>query len=158
MVQRMLERIFLAGAAVNVWLTRSRYLRWIETRVLTPFNVRLTFWIRGKRAVAPNAEALGGEWERLMPSRDWMQITRVEGDTAYGTINVRCTLRGTGDVDACYRMMAYDRRLMARNGGQLVVLHSQAEPGRTTCEVAIRPFDVAVDDLVPAHLRLRRVQ
>jgi hypothetical protein len=52
-------------------------------------------------------------------------------------------------------MMAFDRGLLAPIGGQLVVLDSQAEPGCTTCRVAIRPVDVDATDLVPAHLRAR---
>jgi hypothetical protein len=148
-----LARVFMAGVRVNAWLTRQRRLRWIEGRVLTPFFVRLTYWIRGRRAVAPTAEGLGQEWERLMPSRDLARITRLDDGTAYGTIYAHCPLRGTGDVEACHRMMAYDRGLLARNGGRLVVLESQAEPGRTSCVVAIRPFDVDASDLVAAHQR-----
>jgi len=150
------ERLFLAGAAVNAWLTRRRGLRWIEGRILTPFYVRLTYWIRGRRPVTRTAEGLGREWQRLMPSADLARITRVEDGTAYGTIYAHCPLRGTGDVDACHRMMGYDRGLLARNGGRLVVLESQAEPGRTTCVVAIRPFDVDASDLIAAHVRAAR--
>jgi hypothetical protein len=151
----LLQRIFKAGAAGNAWLTRRRGLRWVEGRILTPFYVRLTYFIRGRRPVTRTAEGLGREWERLMPS-GLARITRVEDGTAYGTISSHCPLRGTGDVEACHRMMGYDRGLLSPSGGRLVVLESQAEPGRTTCLVAIRPFDVDATDLVPAHQRARR--
>jgi hypothetical protein len=152
----LLARIFMAGVVVNAWLTRRPTLRWIEGRILTPFYVRLTYWVRGRRPVTRTAEGLGREWERLMPSTDLARITRVENGTAYGAIYAHCPLRGTGDVEACHRMMGYDRGLLARHGGRLVVLESQAEPGRKSCVVAIRPFDVDSADLVPAHLRARR--
>jgi hypothetical protein len=37
----------------------------------------------------------------------------------------------------------------------LVVLASQAQPGRTVCEIAIRPEGLTSDDLVPAHRLVR---
>lgn len=98
-------------------------------------------------------EALGKEWQRLMPNPKVMPITHVEGDTAYGEIHVRCPLRGTGDVHACHRLMAYDRALMRPAGARFVVLESQAEPGVEHCRIAIRPADLPADDLVPAIIR-----
>jgi hypothetical protein len=49
--------------------------------------------------------------------------------------------------------MEYDRKMLERIGGQLVVLRSQAEPGVEVCQVAIRKADVSMDELVPAHIR-----
>lgn len=119
--------------------------------------MRLTQLVRGRRAVAPTAAALGEEWERLLASRKTAHLTHVEPasettpETAYGEISVHCPLRGTGDVHACHRLMAYDRALVEAAGGQFVVLDSQAEPGRTTCRVAIRRAGEPVTDLVQAH-------
>jgi hypothetical protein len=67
---------------------------------------------RGFRTGRCTGEALGREWQRLMPNPKLMPITRVEGDTAYGEIRVHCPLRGSGDVHACHRLMSYDRALM----------------------------------------------
>lgn len=153
----LLTRVFLQafnlGLAANAALTRSR-AKWLEQRVLTPAFVRLTQLVRGRREVEPTASALGEEWERLLASRRTAHVTHVEGETAYGEISVHCPLRGTGDVRACHRLMAYDRALVDAAGGQFVVLDSQAEPGRTTCRVAIRPKGAAMADLVPAHEKL----
>jgi hypothetical protein len=49
--------------------------------------------------------------------------------------------------------MAYDRALVGPSGARFVVLASQAEPGRTHCEVAMRPAALPHDDLVAAHLQ-----
>jgi len=99
-------------------------------------------------------EALGHEWQRLMPNPKLMPITSVEGDTAYGEIRVACPLRGTGDVRACHRLMSYDRALLEPAGARFVVLESQAEPGVERCRVAMRPADQPADDLVHAHVRV----
>ncbi|MEM7434960.1 MAG: hypothetical protein AAF436_07395 [Myxococcota bacterium] len=88
-----------------------------------------------------------------MPNPKVMPITHVDGETAYGEIQIRCPLRGTGDVRACHRLMAYDRALMRPAGARFVVLESQAEPGVEHCRIAIRPADLPSDDLVPAITR-----
>lgn len=119
-------------------------------RALAALTVRL----RGRPA-AGDAEALGQAWRRYMPSPRVLPLVRVEDDTAYLQIRMRCPLRGTGDVVACHRLMAYDRALMAAHGARFVVLRSQAEPGVEVCEIAIRSAELAHDDLVPAHSLVR---
>ena len=52
-------------------------------------------------------------------------------------------------------MMEYDRKMLEKIGGQLVVLRSQAEPGVKVCQLAIRKKGVSMEDLVPAHARSR---
>lgn len=102
--------------------------------------------------------AVGREWQRMFPSRATVPITRIDEatGTVHAEVRVSCPLRGTGDTEACFRMMEYDRRMLERIGGQLVVLRSQAEPGRTHCEVALRQRGRSVDDLLPAHVRTGR--
>ena len=80
-------------------------------------------------------------------------ITQVANGTVRAEIRIRCPYRGTGNVEGCYRMMEYDRRMMEKIGAQFVVLRSQAEPGVTACQVALRPLGTPIDDLVPAHVR-----
>ncbi len=137
---------FVAGLARS---RRHRLTRWL-TRGLAVFTLAIR---RGRRR--GEVAAIGDEWQRMFPSRKMVPITGVDGTTVRAQIHADCPLRGSGDTGACYRMMEYDRRLLERIGGQLVVLHSQAEPGRTHCEVAIRAVDVPVTDLVPAHVRAR---
>ena len=161
-MKKLLDLSFRAGLALNASLTRSRSLRVVEGRLLTPLFVRLTRRIRGTPSapVARAPEALGREWERLIGRRKYALVVGIDEAkaTAYGEIAGHCPLRGTGDVEACHRLMAYDRGLLAPLGARLVVLASQAEPGRTSCRVAIRAEELDASDLVPAHLRVREAR
>ncbi|MDP3939378.1 MAG: hypothetical protein Q8R92_14760 [Deltaproteobacteria bacterium] len=100
---------------------------------------------------AGSVEELGASWQRAFPAKKQVPIEKVEGNTVYAQIHTPCPLRGTGDVDACYRMMEFDREVLRRAGGQFVVLDSQSEPGRTWCRVAMRLDGESVEDLVQAH-------
>jgi len=157
-IQRLFLASFRAGLVVNAALTRSS-ARALEQRLLTPTFVALTQLVRGRRVVEPTVAALGAEWERLLASKKTAHVTHVEPATAsvpataFGEISVTCPLRGTGDLHACHRLMAYDRGLVEAAGGQFVVLESQASPGRTSCRIAIRRQGDSVADLVPAHLK-----
>ena len=152
---KTLKLLFQAALHLNVALTRNPRLRPIESHLLTPFFVRLTQRIRGRppAPLAATPEALGGEWERLLGDRRYARVTEIdhERQTVYGEITGRCPLRGTGDLAACQRLMAYDRGLMAPHGARLVVLASQAEPGRSSCRIAMRPAAHDASDLVPAY-------
>ena len=117
-------------------------------RALARFTVRS----KGIRAATDLAD-LGRQWQRGFPSAKQVPITRISDDTVYAEIHTPCPLRGSGDTAACWRMMAYDREVLARAGGQFVVLHSQAEAGRSHCEVAMRRSGVPLADLLPAHVR-----
>lgn len=159
-MEKSLKRTFQAALRLNVALTRRPLLRALEGRVLTPFFVRLTRRIRGRppAPVLPEPEALGREWERLLGDRRYAHVTEIdrETETVYGEITGLCPLRGSGDVEACQRLMAYDRGLMAPHGATFVVLASQAEPGRSSCRIAMRPATRDASDLVPAHVRAKR--
>lgn len=152
--RRLEARLFDDVLAVVAPLARSRVGD--AVRPLLSTVAAAVRAVRGASRAPLSGEALGREWQRLMPSPKATPITHVEDDTAYGEIHVRCPLRGTGDVEACHRLMAYDRALIRPAGGRFVVLESQAEPGVTRCRVALRPVDLPADDLVPAHVRVRR--
>ena len=139
---------------VSVWFSSRPSLRGI-TRPLMRFFGSATMWMAKARPQS-NIDDVGKEWQRMFPSRKEVPITGVEDGTVYAEIHTKCPHRGTGNVDGCYRMMEYDRKMLERIGGQFVVLRSQAEPGVKVCQVAIRKADVSVDDLVPAHIRVKR--
>jgi hypothetical protein len=80
-LRRVFLKAFSAGLAANAALTRSRF-RVLEQRVLTPAFVAVTKWVRGSKAVAPNAAAIGTEWERLLASKKTAHLTSVEPPTA----------------------------------------------------------------------------
>jgi hypothetical protein len=94
-------------------------------------------------------------WQRAFPTPEHHPIVAIDDTTAYAEIHTRCPLRGTGDVEACWRLMAYDRAFAARAGARFVVLASQATPGVKVCRVALRPEALPADDLVPAHRLVR---
>jgi len=120
------------------------------TNFLTRGLARVTVRAKGIRP-ARSVEDLGASWQRAFPAKKQVPIEKVEGRTVYAQIHTPCPLRGTGDADACYRMMEFDREVLRRAGGQFVVLDSQSEPGRTFCRVAMRLDGESVEDLVPAH-------
>ncbi|MCB1322267.1 MAG: hypothetical protein KDK34_18550, partial [Leptospiraceae bacterium] len=55
-----------------------------------------------------------------------------------GEIHLHCPLRDSGDAGACWRLMEFDRALVARMHGQLVVIDSQATSGKSCCKVEVR--------------------
>lgn len=100
---------------------------------------------------AEDLTTLGKAWQKGFPSAKQVPITRITEDTVYAEIHTPCPLRGTGDVMACHRMMAYDRAVVGQAGGQFRVLSSQAEAGNNICKVAIRFEGVGIEDLVEPH-------
>jgi hypothetical protein len=148
------KRLFTGLVPVSVWFSRQPSLNTI-TRPLMRLFGSVTLWMTNARPQS-SVEDVGKEWQRMFPSPKQVPITGVEDGTVYAEIHTSCPHRGTGNVDGCYRMMEYDRKILERIGGQLVVLRSQAEPGVEVCQVAIRKADVSVDDLVPAHIRAKR--
>jgi hypothetical protein len=120
------------------------------TDVLTRTLARLTVRLR-RIDVATDLADLGRQWQRAFPSSRQVPIERIDGRTVFAQIHTPCPLRGSGDVQACHRMMAFDRHVLAQAGGQFVVLASQASPGVTRCRVAMRRAGDTLDDLRQAH-------
>lgn len=150
---RVPKQLFLALVPVSVWFSSRPWLNGI-TRPLMRFFGSVTLKMRNGQPQS-TIEEVGNEWQRMFPSRKDVPITGVENETVYAEIHISCPHRGTGNVEGCYRMMEYDRKMLERIGGQLVVLRSQAEPGVKVCQLAIREVDAPIDDLVPAHVRAK---
>jgi len=72
---------------------------------------------------------------------------------ALARLTVKAAAIGTGDLEACHRMMEFDREVMRLAGGRFVVLESQATPGVAFCRVAMRRKGESLSGLVPAHER-----
>lgn len=126
---------------------------------LQPFSnwmMRCLARVAMKKADAKPAATLAElhrEWSRSAPAMASYKLTKIEGDTAYAEVHSECALRGSGDVGACFRMMEYDREIMRKVGGELVILESQASPGRAFCTVAMRRKGASMSDFTPAHLK-----
>ena len=129
-----------------------------------PFG-RLTQWLTTSSArlnlllnkPSPNHEVSGlaETWQQLMPrdGQELFKVTDMDERTAYVEIHLHCPLRGTGDVQACYKLMNYDRQLMKKVGGELIVLESQSNSGSNYCKLAIRKAGEPTHDLLPAHMK-----
>jgi len=150
---RLIKASVGASLAVSAWFARRPRFNAV-TSALMRAMAQLAIRARDIRP-AQDAAELGAQWQRAFPSAKQVPITRIDNGTVYAQIHTPCPLRGTGDVHACHRMMEFDREVLKRAGGQFVVLRSQAEPGRTYCEVAMRAAGAPVSDLVPAHERPR---
>jgi hypothetical protein len=148
---RLIRSAVAASLALSAWFARRPAFDAV-TQALMRGMALLAIRAKGIRAARDIAD-LGAQWQRAFPSAKQVPIRRIDGDTVYAEIHTPCPLRGSGDVHACHRMMEFDRAVLERAGGQFVVLHSQAEPGRTYCEVAMRRAGAPLTDLVPAHAR-----
>lgn len=159
MRERLLRRLYV----VPVFMNLGRLLFWmarfdrLERPALRLARLYAT-WVDRTHRTRPgdSPRELAVEWNRLMPSpRSAFPVTDVDEDTAYVEIRAACPLRGTGDALACWRSMEFDRALVAKAGGQLVVMESQSVTGGPCCKLAIRTEGASMDDLPVAHPRWR---
>ena len=151
---RIPRSLFMSLVPVSVWLSSRPTLEAGARRAMRFFGAFTMLLMRAKPQ--SEIEAVGSEWQRMFPSSDDVPITKVTDDTVYAEIHIQCGHRGTGNVRGCHRMMEYDRKMLERIGGQLVILRSQAEPGVAICKLAIRKADASTDDLTHAHERVER--
>lgn len=110
---------------------------------------RFTFWATKKNASlnlrlnkpkpVNNVSDLAKSWKKMMPSdgQKFFKIKEITNETAYIEIHLDCPLRGTGNIDACHKLMNYDRSLMKSIGGELTVIESQSNSGKTYCSLEI---------------------
>lgn len=145
------QAVFNCTLKILYWLSKWRVTRGfitIITNILAQFNLVLN---RPKKNSDINE--LAQTWKKLMPpdGQDYYKITEVTETTAYAEIHLHCPLRGTDDVDACYKFMNYDRTLMKKVGASLTVLESQSNSNKNYCKLAIRNFQRTTEDLIPAH-------
>jgi len=118
---------------------------------LTDFSAWLNLTLNKPKQANTPAE-LAKTWQDLMPpdGRDLFRIREITNDTAYVEIHLHCPLHNTGNVKACCNLMNYDRKLMDKVGGNLVVLSSQSNNEKGYCSLAIRDKRLPSDDLVSA--------
>ncbi len=109
-------------------------------------------WIKNRGKPKTTVADISEEWRRMFGLNRFWKIAAIENDTAYAEIHFACSLEGSGDVQACHRLMEYDRALLNKIGGQLIVLESRADPRvKGCCKVAIRTRGDSRTDLVHAH-------
>jgi len=152
-MKKLLEKQVVFNATLKVlsfFAQRSFFNNF--TRWATNYSAKMNLILNRPRPVE-NLEALAKSWQEMMPpdGQQFFKITEITKDTAFTEIHLHCPLRGTGDVEACYKLMNYDRSLMKAVGGKLIVLESQSNSGKNFCRLAIRETGKDTSDLIPAH-------
>ncbi len=160
MVTKLLARTYRLAVFINVGRPLFLISRVDRLEPLALRWARALAWVVHKtlgRRTPTSVGDLAQEWNRLMPEpRSTFPVVAVDGDTAFVEIRIRCPLRGTGDAEACWRSMEFDRALMRASGGALVVMQSQAVTGQPFCKLAIRRTGADFSDLPVAHPRWRQ--
>lgn len=154
-MKKFLERQFVFNTTLKIlaFLSRRKAFHRL-TQWATQQSAQLNLYLNQPKS-SDNIEDLAQTWQQLMPpdGQHFFKIAEITPDTAYIEIHLHCPLRGSGDVNACYKLMNYDRQLMDKTGGQLIVLESQSNSGKPYCRLAIRKKGDDVADLTPAHLK-----
>lgn len=129
------KRIFNSLMVFTHWLTETERRNLIGKPVMRALG-SLTLAVKkaGKKSTAIESAE---EWQRMFPSKKMVPITSVDGDTVYAEIRSECPYRASGNLDGCYRMMEYDRKMMEKIGSKFIVVKSQAEAGVSHCKIAI---------------------
>ena len=148
---RIPKSLFMSLVPVSVWLSSRPALEGWTRRVMRGFGAFTMLLMQAKPQTG--IESIGKEWQRMFPSDDDVPITKITNETVFAEVHVQCGHRDTGNVRGCHRMMEYDRKMLERIGGQLVILRSQAEPGVPVCQLAIRKAGAPLADLTHAHER-----
>jgi hypothetical protein len=134
-IKQINKRIFNSLMGFTHWLTETERRNVIGKPVMRVLG-SLTLAVKkaGKKSTAIESAE---EWQRMFPSKKMVPITSVDGDTVYAEIRSECPYRASGNVDGCYRMMEYDRKMMEKIGSKFIVVKSQAEAGVSHCQIAI---------------------
>lgn len=157
LVNRLNKLLWKPLLHASVWATATPLRHRLLGRPLERGLGGLTLALK-RGGEQPDVATVAREWQRMMPSRKMVPIVEETPDTVVAEIHAHCPYRGTGNVHGCQRMMEYDRKMLETIGGELVVLRSQAEPGVSVCQVALRRKGADLSDLVPSHVRVDRQQ
>ena len=144
--------VFMGFGLPIFFMARFRLLEGFA-RFLARFDARIVLMVFGGRP-HDSPQELAEEWNRLMPApRSRYPVLGADDRTAYVEIRIHCPLRGTGNAEACWNAMEFDRALLRGIGGQLVVMESQSNSGKDYCRLAIRRGGADLSDLEVAHPR-----
>ncbi|MBV1920836.1 MAG: hypothetical protein KUG73_09150 [Pseudomonadales bacterium] len=134
-INQLNKLLFNSLMGITHWLTETEPRNVIGKPVMRGLG-SLTLAVK-KADEKDSAIESAEEWQRMFPSKKMVPITNVDADTVYAEIRSECPYRGSGNVEGCYRMMEYDRKLMEKIGSTFIVVKSQAEPGVSYCQIAI---------------------
>ena len=152
-MKKLLEKqiVFSTVLSILAFFSKRNVLNGL-TQWATTQTAQLNLFLN-KPSTTDEVGKLAEIWQELMPKdgQHYFKIKEITEDTAFTEIHLHCPLRGTGNVEACYKLMNYDRQLMEKTGGELIVLESQSNSGKNYCRLAIRVKGQDTSDLVPAH-------
>ncbi len=152
-LKQILEKkwVFDSNLKLLGFIAQNSFLKSL-TKPLTNFFAYLNLRLN-KPKHSLNAKELAESWKNLMPvdGQEYFKIDRISEETAYVEIHIKCPLRDSGNVNAFFHLMNYDRKLMEGVGGELVVLSSQSNNKKGFCQLAIRKSGTDLGDLLPAH-------
>jgi len=134
-INQINKHLFNSLMGITHWVTETELRNVIGKPIMRGLG-SLTLAVK-KAEVKSTAIESAEEWQRMFPSKKMVPITSVDGDTVHAEIRSECPYRGSGNVDGCYRMMEYDRKMMEKIGSTFVVVKSQAETGVSHCQIAI---------------------
>lgn len=106
--------VFKIGLVIGAFSARMGWDSF--TRHFMRLNARSVLFIRRAETKQDITDA-GREWKRMFPASGMQEIISSDADTVYAETHVRCPLRDSGDVKACYKVMAFDRCLLEKIGG-----------------------------------------
>lgn len=134
-IQKLNKHLFNSLTGFTHWVTATEFRHILGRPVMRSLGA-LT--LVAKKAQSKNTVLEAAEeWQRMFPSKKMVPIVTIEEQTVFAEIHSECPYRGSGNVEGCYRMMEYDRKMMEKIGARFIVVKSQAEPGVMHCEVAI---------------------
>ncbi len=153
-INRINKYFFNNLISVTKWLTETEMKNFVGRPIMRALGLITVKVKRGKEKKSVHEAAK--EWQKMFPSKKLVPIVKEEDDTVYAEIRSECPYRGTGNVNGCYRMMEYDRKMMEIIGTDFVVLRSQAEINVDNCLVAFTINENKRKSLVDAHIRVKR--
>ena len=130
-------------------LSRTKF--YLRTKIMARILANISLF-KNKATRKETVKAIAEEWCRMFGLPQYWKIRKIKDDTAYCEIHFDCSLEKTGDVQACHRLMEFDRALLKKIGGKCIILESRADPRtKQCCLLAIRKLDDSREDLMPVH-------
>lgn len=134
-INKLNKQLFNTLTGFTHWVTETEFRHILGKPIMRGLG-SLTLTLKSAEP-KNSAEEAAKEWQRMFPSKKMVPIVSIEEDTVFAEIHSECPYRGSGNVEGCYRMMEYDRKMMEKIGSKFIVVKSQAEPGVMHCQVAI---------------------
>lgn len=129
-------KLFKKVNSFTGWLVQSK-LNFLSEPVLSMLAKKTLKDNRAEKKESINDIAV--EWQRMFGLDDYFKIIQVNENEALCEIHFDCVLAKKGDLNACHKLMGYDRAIVKAIGGHLTVLESRVDPSVTgPCVVSIR--------------------